>query len=373
MTYAWRHGPLLALTLLLLGALPAAGQRGDAGETLEIARVPIEAQAADGTRAKERALAEGRVAAFQRLLQRMVLAEDQRRLDTLPAAEVARLVASFGIDEERIGPGHYKALLTVAFAAEPVKRLLRDRGIPYALTAARPAVVLPVLSVGADATLWDEPNPWRQAWSALGGRDGLVPLAVPLGDVADVVAIDAAQALAGEADAVRRITARYGVRHAVLAEAVVEGELPPAETAVKIVLRSLTDAGIPPVEIAGHTGDGEDSGAVFARLVGEAVVQFEEGWKRANLVRGDTSRALAAIAALAGLEDWTALRARLAGQPLIERIEVQSLARDRVRLVLHHFGDQSQLVAALAQANLVLTADGAEWRLGPPPAERKTP
>jgi len=368
MTPAWHRGPLVGLLLALLGALGAHAQSGAPSETLVVARVPIEAQGPDGTRAKERALADGRQAAFQRLLQRMVLPEDQRRLGPMSAAEVGRLVASFGLDEERAGADRYRALLTVAFAGEGVRRLLRERGVPYALTAARPAVVLPLLQAAGTESLWEEPNPWRDAWAAQGNLDGLVPLIVPLGDVGDVAAISAAAARAADPAALKRIAQRYRVEHVVLAEATL------ADADVRLRLLPMTEWGMSLVEVREQAPAGEDPAVLYPRLQAELVARLEDDWKRANLVRGDARHSLEATVILEGLADWTRLRARLAAQPLIERIEVQSVARDRARIVLHHAGETAQLAAALAQENLALTADGPSWRLGPAlGAERRAP
>jgi len=72
----------------------------------------------------------------------------------------------------------------------------------------KPVVVLPVLQTGARAVLWDDPNPWRDAWADAAGRSQLAMM-VPVGDLNDVSAIDAPLATSGDATALKAISARY--------------------------------------------------------------------------------------------------------------------------------------------------------------------
>ena len=74
-------------------------------------------------------------------------------------------------------------------------------------------MVIPVYQSGATAVLWDDPNPWRDAWAqrppaasgAPSAGTGAVQFAVPLGDAGDIAVIDAAKARAGNAAALANI------------------------------------------------------------------------------------------------------------------------------------------------------------------------
>ena len=64
--------------------------------------------------------------------------------------------------------------------------------------------VCPVYQAGGRSVLWEDPNPWRDAW-AQRPRAGPLHLIVPLGDAGDIAAIDADKARAGDADALAAI------------------------------------------------------------------------------------------------------------------------------------------------------------------------
>src|SRR5205823_5665482 len=94
---------------------------------------------------------------------------------------------------------------------------------------------------GAAAVLWDDPNPWREAWArrppgtsggtsagtspptGTGAGTGAVQFAVPLGDAADIAVIDAAKARSGDAAALAKIAQQNGGDEAIVALAILRG------------------------------------------------------------------------------------------------------------------------------------------------------
>jgi hypothetical protein len=67
---------------------------------------------------------------------------------------------------------------------------------------------VPLLKSKDDLNLWDEMNSWRQGWLNT-QRDGLVPFIVPLGDLDDVVALDAGWAQAGDRQGLAALALLY--------------------------------------------------------------------------------------------------------------------------------------------------------------------
>ena len=53
--------------------------------------------------------------------------------------------------------------------------------------------------------------------------------------------------------------------------------------------------------------------------------------------------------------------------PLIERIDLQAITRERAQLTLRYAGDQARLQTALAEQDLALNQQGGVWIRGPAP------
>ena len=205
--------------LLASGSANAATQSAD---VFTVSEVAVDISAKTGEAARTLAIAAGERTAFQRLLTRLVPKRNRYRLPDPTDEAIQDLVRGFEVEEERPSARRYVATLTVRFKAKAVRRLLREAEIPFAETRSKPLIVLPVLQIGEELRLWKNPNPWREAWARRGRGGGLVPLIVPLGDLADVALITAEQALQGKAKPLRRIARRYGASDALIAVARVE-------------------------------------------------------------------------------------------------------------------------------------------------------
>src|SRR5262249_43641128 len=160
------------------------------------------------------------------------------KLPTLSDRTITNMVDNFEVANEHMSAVRYLADYTFHFRPARVRRLMQEAGIaigdssPVADVAAgnssagipnenatggRPAVMLPVYKDGAAPVLWDDPNPWRDAWAERPARPGATRLIVPLGGAAELTVIDAPQAIAGEAEALGKIAAENGGGDAIVA------------------------------------------------------------------------------------------------------------------------------------------------------------
>ena len=113
----------------------------------------------------------------------------------------------------------YLATLRVRFKRAAVRRLLRQANVPFAETASKPVLIVPVFRRAGALLLWDQANSWRHAWAALPPSDGLVPIILPRGDLADVNDIGPEQALRSDEARFEAIAGRYGAGDILLAAA----------------------------------------------------------------------------------------------------------------------------------------------------------
>lgn len=343
-----------------------------------VENVAIDVEAASAVEARERALADGQRAALEILLRRLTVAGAGATPPVPDAEALAAMVAGFSIAEERVAPTRYRAALTVDFDPRAVRRLLRDNRIAYAETVSKPVLVVAVLRGPRGARLWGAANPWRRAWEERPPRRGLVPLALPLGDVVDLGLVDAARALAPDRDALAALARRHGTTEVAVAvagpfvPAVAEDDPAAPALATTLSLRRLAAAGdrVHEETVTGRAG--EDERALLDRAAALAAALLERDWKRANLVAYDSARALPVLVPLENLGTWVAIRRRLDGLAVIAAVDIDSLSRRAARLTLRHYGTEAQLRLALEQADLALEAEEGGWvlRLRAPAAGR---
>lgn len=350
---------LVFLCLIVIVSIPSA--RADVQDIYTIDRIQVDERAADELTAKAEGIAKAQADALQRLLEKITLRDDFDKLPEIDAAAVQRTLRDYAVIEEKFGGGRYVATLSVRFRRQEVREMLRRRDVPIAETASQPVVVLPVYRVAGSVLLWDDPNPWFNAWAERPSTNGLLPLIVPLGDYSDVAAISAEQAMNGDEERLAAVARKYKAIGTLVT--IAELEVDPR-------------SGVPSVQVSMTRFGRADTGRTFVRsfsasssegveaLLREAVrvliIRAEEDWKRDNLQRpsGGVQR-LSLYVPLTSLKDWIAIRERLARiSPIIE-MKLDRISVKEAKLTLKVSGSPDQLRLAMAQSDLEMEfADG---------------
>src|SRR5690606_33817266 len=131
------------------------------------------------------------------------------------------------------------ATLTIRFRPENVRDMLLRFSVPYADEQAAGVLLLTVWQPGdGAATLWDPPNPWRDAWAGLNVENSITPLFMPLGDLTDISTIAVDDVLAGDETKVQAMKDRYAVENVLIATAA-----PAAGGGVRVMMRGNTAVG----------------------------------------------------------------------------------------------------------------------------------
>jgi hypothetical protein len=225
-------------------------------------------------------------------------------------------------------------------------------------------VILPVFQDGGSAVLWDDPNPWRDAWAQRPAGTGAVRLTVPLGAIGDLAAIDAPQAIAGKSDALASIAAHNGGGDAIVALAAADrqsGKL----VGVTVTIRRYRQG-----ELAGSQGEsfainpGESEEDFMARAAAGTADAIETG---ANPVAAGsaTPGSLTATVPITGIGDWVEVRDRLAAVPAVQSVDLLSLSRQEARIEIHYSGTSEELRSSLAEADLALSGSDPTWQVRP--------
>ncbi len=338
-------------------------QAAEHAAVFSISGVAVDVTAKDAARARSRARIEGQRRALERLFRRIVPAADYARIPDLDDHDVTDLVQGFEVSNERVAPDRYRALLTFHFKPNAVGAVLRGANIPYAVMPSRPVLVLSLYRAGNELLLWDDDNPWRVVWANLPPSDGLVPVIVPIGELADITLIDARRAQEGERDLLAELAERYDAGEVVVVEAEFERDTLLGAPTVSVAIRRYQEEGM---RIGGGTYSGTPRATIESVLVDAAEatrMQLEEEWKEINLLHFDRADSLAIDIPLAGLEDWLDIRGRLSDLALVRRVEIAALSARFARVMLHYFGDPQQLAAALANMDLDLGREADLWIL----------
>jgi hypothetical protein len=343
--------------------------------------VPVDATAANANAARDAARLDGERRAYAALLDRLTLASDRDRLPAASDATLNDVIQGFEVGNERRSTVRYLADYTFHFRADAIEQLLRDQKIPFAETPSKPLIVLAVLKGPGGPVLWDDPNPWRDAWGNAKLPQGLVPLIVPLGEVEDVAAIDAAAADTGDDAKLQAISMNYSDGDVLVTRATMRQADDAKAVDITTTRFAPAQTGSEQTWVASFTAAaGESDQDLLARAVAGTADQVAQAWKQANIIDYNQTGDLVVSVAASDLPSWLAVRDQLAAIASIQRLDLISLDRRRALVALHYVGDATQLRLALAQRDLDLTGGDPNWALqrrgatpAPAPADNAAP
>jgi len=362
-----RCGTAYGLVIAVLFALVGGQVEAAAPRLFEVSNVTVDVTADSATTARVEALAQGERKAFKLLLQRLTLQAYHNRFPDVSAPQLAELVQDFAVVEEKTSSVRYIAKLTYRFRAEGVRALLDEYGLPFAETASKPVLMLPVYQAAGALLLWDDPNPWRAAWQNYaenGPGQGLVPMVLPVGDLNDVRTIGAEQAIEGDMARLEEIAQRYDAGDVVVAHGILRMDAYNGQPELEVYLTRFGSALQEHTVVKSFTSEpGDDMQTLLTRAAVQLTAQVEDNWKQDNLIQAGSAQLLPVSVPVRGLSDWVKVRDRLNGVAVVRRADVVLLRRDQVRLNLHFIGDAEQLALSLDQADLALWEEAGQWYL----------
>lgn len=335
----------------------------------EVRGVAVDVTAATAAAARQQAMTKGARDAFWQLIDRLTLSSDRAKIGQVSDAEIETMIRDLSVAGEKYSSVRYLATLDFTFKEDEVRSLLTQKNVPYAVTQARTLVVLPLLRNDGTLVLWEEPNPWFNAWRALPSGQ-LVPVMVPLGDLTDVETIGAEDTIVGEPEKVAEITTRYQASDALVPFAVLDTNTATGAPEVAVALTLYGPEGPKKGPTRRYVaGEGEDVDQLLARAAEATMTEVQNQWKRENLVSAGQASMESVAVPITGLNDWLMVRRRLERVQTIEKIDVVLLSRTLAVINIHHFGTAEQLGLALEQADLILR-QGAEGLVLTPRPQR---
>ncbi|MGB0682411.1 MAG: DUF2066 domain-containing protein [Magnetovibrionaceae bacterium] len=353
---------LLSLCLALCALFSpgnASPARAQVLDPFTVQGIVVDETADTAVAARESAIRAGERAAFNALLSRITLAEDRFSLPRLSDQEVAGFINDMTVAAEKTSSVRYIGRLDFRFRPDDIRAFLSAYGIPFAETVSRPLLVLPVLETGGKRVLFGDANIWADAWAASGLSAGLVPVQIPLGDLADMGLMNVDRALRREAVNFATMAERYGAEDTLVAIARLDQEAVRATPELTVETRRFGPSGAPVEQSRRYpAADGETAEDLLNRAASEIAAELGETWKQANLIDASREAFIPVVVPLQSLGDWLDVKQRLDSVTLIRDLQLILLARDRARVNLLYAGSEDQLRLALDQAGLVIYRSG---------------
>ena len=368
----------LAAALIVAVVAFAAGQPSAQTvrhEAFTVSGVAVDVTAADASAARDRAIVQAQRKAWEELFKQLL--PPGAKAPALSDVELSRAVQNFSIDDERLSPGRYAAVMTVRFAPEPVRQALAGTGTAsYVEPATRPMVLLPLTIAPSGApVLWDDRTPWRAAWEAYEGRPGaLAPLTVPDGELSDVSAVSAQEAQAGDAAAFAKLAQQHGAGGVVVAKVALEPQGPARGQSLQVDVMLATLDGLKASKTITVRPDADDRPEdILSRAVAQSAAAVDELWRQDRTVSAGPQQTMTASTPLSSLSDWLSVRQKLAQLGGGTRVDMLSLTRTAATVSVSYRGGVEDLQNLMSRQGLALVQTAGGWVVQPPPPSLTPP
>ena len=325
------------------GAVQAAPAPGP--DVFTVTGIKVDVTAESATAARDRAMAEGRPLAWTRLYRRLAAASNWSKQPQLEENALLRIMRSFEVANERRSSTRYLADVTYHFNPAAVRGLLRQSGIAYTETRARPALVIPIVAGKPGVDLM---SPWAMAWKDPALQQGLVPFVLPTAEGQDMELLSRPDLAQADWAMLAALARRYNAAEAIIAIA--------SEDAKTVQMVEISAIARTPASFA----YANSSFTADAEAVAEKAY---ETWKARSAVNFGTRARITADVQFDSLDDWAKIRNQLGAVKAVADLDVTGLALHEAEIQLTYFGRPEQLRDALAQQNLSLGNAGGQFTL----------
>ena len=320
-----------------------------------IENVAVDETSSTALKAREKALEIGQKRAWKKLLERMTFPETVKKVADIPYSELRSLIRGYEVMRERTSTVRYLADLNVTFSGNEVRQFFLNNNIDYAETPSAPVLVVPLLIRQGAASLWETPNPWRDAWQNLPKQRGLVDIRVPVGDLADVRDIAAIQALRGDQKKLKKIAKRYNAKTIVVAKAFKRFGIKDNLPILEIIITKIRTDQIEETIIDTIKGEiGDDLLDLLGVGVTRVVNSIVDSWKKENAVTTGLLLRVPVFVPIKGLNNWLGITSQLDEIGILKRTNLRRLSKREALIDLWVTGNITLLENALGSKNLSL-------------------
>ena len=391
---------LAALLAAMLATLLFAGPAAAQSDIYWVRDVAAKGEGKTDRAARTDAALNAAPAALERLLRRLTSIRDREFLPPVPPERARAMVRGLEVvrakRQDSPGGRAFDGALSYLFNPEAVAAFLKAEQLGWSARRSDPVLVLPVWRGEGGAVLWDDPNPWRDAWTATEREPGLVPVILPEGSLKDLQAIDAEQAVGRDAEALAAIARAYGAKQVLVAVAAAAATAAGADTesdteadtgtetetatgtttgtttendteaaagaaaeaqgsltvsAALFNLRSGASEDLEPLTAEGETAMAEAATVLTGRL--------QERWKDRVIVAEGPVSTTRVVLRFDDLAAWVRVRGNLAAAPSVTGHRVIAFSAGEAQLALTHRGDAAALAARLPAFGLALRQESS--------------
>ena len=185
-------------------------------EKYSIQNIFIEFNLNDNISNRKKAVSIAYNIALERYLMWITLKPKTEILEIISSLETNKVIKGYSIENEKFTNKKYSALITVNFDKTEIIKILNYHDIKFSFLSGPKTLIIPLLKIEDRYILWDDPNPWFDAWIRRPLDANLTEFILPMGDVEDLILLSAEDAETLTYYKIKNITDKYKARQTIV-------------------------------------------------------------------------------------------------------------------------------------------------------------
>lgn len=336
---------------LMCGVMAYAKQVSAQSSLFTVENIKVDVTAENSVKAQEQAFNKAQRQAFAVLADRLVSEGQAKNVSAPDSLTLSAMIKDYEVTNEQLSAVRYVGTYTFRFNERAISRLFSLSGVSYTQNTSTTLLVLPVLKKDGETTIWSEDNVWLEAWGRNKVVSRLVPIQIPIGDLADISDIDDDNALRYERSKLNRMLGRYDAKEAAIMIAAPESDNSKLRIAIYRTDRGRAEY---VQEISLEAQPNENLNALYDRGVFMGNEALQKDWKRKNTFSDAQSKAYNLRIPLRDLKQWIRAKQSLSKLPGASDLQVRALKKVEALVSINFRGDETRFRDNLSRAMLSL-------------------
>ncbi|MBI1300887.1 MAG: DUF2066 domain-containing protein [Alphaproteobacteria bacterium] len=342
----------ILLFLVVLGICICHSQASGAQSPLFVVEnVVADVTAENSVIAQEKAFEQAQLQAFRILAERMVSEAELSLMVEQDISIVSGLIKDYEVTNEQLSDVRYVGTYIFRFREQAVSNFFSNSGVHYTEAASQTLLVIPILQKNGQNTIWSEDNLWLKAWSNTSLPRSLVPVEVPIGDLADIADIDDTQALRYERTSLERMLKRYNASEAAIMLAIADDVFSELNIGVYRTDRGSAEH---VQDVVVQKTETETVEQLFQRAVFNAHRILQQDWKQKTSASTFEKRVYRAYAEYRNIQQWLQMQTALQSTSRLSNFQTISVSRNQAFVQFDFAGTDNDLKEMLERTNLNL-------------------
>ncbi|MGD9639105.1 MAG: DUF2066 domain-containing protein [Alphaproteobacteria bacterium] len=348
---ALKYSLMLILGLVLCFSNIRLSYADSEADLFTVSNIAVDVTADTASKARDDAMNDVRVNAFNKILKRILLPQDLVKLPEFLPEQIFSMIKEVTVIEEKTSAVRYIAKLSISFDGEAIKKMLSEAFVPFIVETSNPSLILPIYSVsGKRSLLWEESNPWFKLWSDNVSQAVVVPMVMPYGELLDISTLSASKALRYDDDALTAIAQNYNVDNIFIVRATsYEGLEARVEVEVSSYNVKTKQKNVFEQPITIYREPDDDFKQVLKQALNLTIDEIENKWKEEKSVFFSIDSNMILIAKTETLANLNKIIKMLEKIPLVQNLQVQATTKDKVQLNLSFAGNISNIINNIAK------------------------